>query len=170
MDGRKDRLEQFLRRDLAGWKGLLAGCTEQEIARWLPLRPGEGTARLGTDRVEYRFRSIEAPGFTEPLRLHFRDGTLRLARTGLWSTDRTECERLLKDLGEPPDRLDLIFGTDVIANGEWVYASRGLTLAVIPATGLIASAAAFQPCTVRTYQQWLRSDEPMRELPTRRER
>jgi hypothetical protein len=38
----KERLEQFMRRDLAGWMGLSGQCAEHDVARWLPLREGEG--------------------------------------------------------------------------------------------------------------------------------
>jgi hypothetical protein len=161
----KDRLEQFLRRNLAGWQGLPADCAELDIAQWLPLRPGEGITHLGSETIEYRFRVAEAPGFTAPPRLHFRDGVLFLVRTGLWSTDRTECTRLLRDLGEPPDRLDLVFGTGLIANGEWVYAASGLSLGVIPDTGLIASVNAFVPCSVDVYRRRFHDPEPAREFP-----
>jgi hypothetical protein len=166
----KGRLEQLLRRELAGWEGLPEGCAEQDVARWLPLRPGEGIAHLGTEMVEYRFRVAEAAGFTEPVRLHFRDGALCLVRTGLWSTDRTECGRLLRDLGDPPDRLNLVFGMGMIADGEWVYAARGLTLGVIPDTGLIASVAAYRPCSVNTYRRCFHDGEPAREFPGLRRR
>ena len=161
----KGRLEQFLRRELAGWEGLSEGCAEQDVARWLPLRPSEGIAHLGSEMVEYRFRVAVAVGFTEPLRLHFRNGVLWLVRTGLWSTDRTECRRLLRDLGDPSDRLNLVFGMGIIADGEWVYAARGLTLGVIPDTGLIASVSAYGPCSVNTYRRCFHDGEPVREFP-----
>ena len=98
----KEHLEQFMRRDLAGWMGLSGQCAEHDVARWLPLREGEGVARLGSDMIEYRFRVTEAGGYAEPVRLMFHDAALCLVRTGLLSTKRTECQRLLHDLGDPP--------------------------------------------------------------------
>jgi hypothetical protein len=166
----KDRLEQFLRRELAGWEGLPKKCAEQDVARSLPLRPGEGIAYLGSERVEYRFRVVEAVGFIEPVRLYFREGALCLVRTGLWSTERAECERLLRDLGDPQDRLNLVFGMGMIADGEWVYAARGLTLGVIPDTGLIAGVAAYRPCSVDKYRRCFYDGEPAREFPGLRQR
>ena len=96
----KSRLEQFLRRELADWEGLPDGCAERDVGRWLPLRAGEGIAHLGSEMVEYRFRAAEVAGFPEPVRLHIRAGVLCLVRTGLWSTDHTECTRLLRALGD----------------------------------------------------------------------
>ena len=166
-DAHKDRLERFLRRDLKDWEGLEEGCSEEEAERWLPLRPGEGSARLGSENVRYRFRAVDATGFHEPPRLHFRDGELRLVRTGLWSTDRAECQRLLRDLGDPPDRTSLMFGMGEIADGEWVYAARGLALGVIPDTGLIASVSAYPPCSMDIYIRRLHDRQPAREFPAR---
>ncbi|HLY03054.1 MAG TPA: hypothetical protein VKR56_11255 [Candidatus Cybelea sp.] len=163
----KYRLEQLLRKELADWQGLPEACAEEDVARSFPLRPGEGIAHFGSELVEYRFRVIESAGFTEPVRLYFRDATLRLVRTGLWSTDRAECAQLLRDLGDPPDRLDLTFDVRTIAGGEWVYAARGLTLGVIPDTGLIAAMAAYPPCSIKAYRQSFYDVEPVREFRSR---
>jgi hypothetical protein len=164
-DPRRSRIEQFLRRDLADWVGLPEGCSEENLERWLSLRPGEGIVQLGTEIVTYRFRVVEAAGFAEPVRLHFREGELRLIRTGLWSKDRRECEQMLRDLGDPPGRADLMFGMGMIADGEWVYAARGLTVGVIPETGLIASVSAYQPCSADVYLQRFHDRRPTREFP-----
>jgi len=166
----RGRLELFLHRELAGWEGLPEGCTEQDVARWLPLRQGEGIAHLGSERVEYRYRMAEVAGFTEPVQLYFRDQILCLVWTGLWSTDRTAGERLLQDLGDPPDRLDLGFGMGVIPGGEWVYAARGLMLGVSLSTGLMARVACYPPCSVVEYRRCLHHTEPVREFPGLRER
>lgn len=157
-------LAQFLSRDLAGWRGLTEGCSFQDVASCVPLLPGEGVARLGTDIVEYRFRAAETAGFTEPVRLYFQDDLLALVRSGVWSFDRAECARLLRELGDPPDRLDLSFAMGVIDDGSWVYANRGLTLGVIPDTGIIVSVAAYPPCTLDAFIRRLDDREPPREF------
>lgn len=157
------QLAYILSRDLNAW-GLTDGCTEQSVAQWLPLLAGEGIAHLGTEMVEYRFRVAEAPGFSESLRLYFRHDTLRMVRTGLWSTDRVQTDRMLRNLGDPDDRLDLVFGVQSIAGGEWVYASRGLSVAVVPDTGVIVDVAAYQPSSVDTFQRWLNDCSPPREF------
>jgi hypothetical protein len=164
----KGRLEQFLRRELAGWHGLPEGCVAEDLPSWVKLRSGEGLAHFGSEIVEYRFRVAEAAGFAEPVRLYFRDGVLCLIRTGLWSTDWSVCERLLRELGDPPDRLDLVFGMGFIAGGERVYATRGLMLGAIPDTGLIANVAGYPPCTLDVYRRRYRDAEPAREFPPSR--
>lgn len=161
----KHRLEQFLRRDLSEWTGVPEACSEADVVNWLNPRPGEGLTHLGTDVIPYRFRVTEAAGFDEPIRVYFRDGALSLVRTGLWSSDREECDRVLKELGEPQARLDLVFGTGVIAGGEWVYAKRGLTVAVSPERGWITSASGYPPCSMDVYLRCLHDHEPVREFP-----
>jgi hypothetical protein len=160
----RDRLEQFLRREVVEWEGLPAKCTEQDLEVWLSLSSGEGIAHLGTDGVQYRFRTVEAIGFTEPVRLYFRGETLRLVRAGLWSSNRLECERVLRSLGDPQARLDLAFGMRLIPDGEWIYESRGLALAVIPDTGLIAYVSAYIPCNVDEYRRYFHDAEFTREF------
>ena len=168
MEACRAGIESLLRRDLAGWAGLPAGCGEAGVEAWLRLTPGEGVVQLGSERVEYRFRVAPAAGFTEPVRLHFLSSELRLLRTGLWPASRAECERLLGALGEAPDRFDLAFGGRVIPGAEWVYAGQGLALGVLADTGLIASVSAFAPCGADTYLRLFHSAEPVREFPGRR--
>lgn len=167
-DACRIRVEQFMRRELAQWDGLPNGCFEQEIQRWLQLRPGVGIAHLGSDVVEYRFRAVaDAAGFHDPVRFYFLGAELSLIRTGVWSFDRAECERLLQHLGEAPNRLGLIFGMGTIPEGEWVYASLGLTLGVIPETGIITSVSAYQPCSIDAYRRRLHDIQQAREFRLR---
>jgi hypothetical protein len=164
----KVRLAQFFRRELAGWHGLPQQCVAEDLPDSVTLRSGEGLAHFGTDVVEYRFRVAETASFTEPVQLYFDGGTLCLIRTGLWSTDRSVCQRLLRELGDPPDRLDLTLGMRVVARAEWVYATRGLMLAVLSDTGLIASVAGYPPCTLDVYRRCYRDADPAREFPPSR--
>jgi hypothetical protein len=162
------RLERFMRRELADWDGLPQECSERDLEQWLPLRPGEGIVHLGSDIVEYRFRvAADTVGFPEPVRFHFSGGALSLIRTGIWSFDRAECERLLQHLGPPSERLSLMFGMGTIPDGEWVYAAIGLNLGVIPETGLIASVSAYQPCDIDVYLRRFQEIQPVREFPRR---
>ncbi|MUL63096.1 hypothetical protein BOO86_01355 [Mycobacterium sp. CBMA 234] len=154
-----------MRRELASWDGLPAGCLEHDIEEWLPLRPGDGIAHFGSGITEYRFRvAAETADFPEPVRLYLCDDELMLIRTGVWSFDRDECVRLLDQFGNPPDRADLIFGMGVIPGGEWVYAAKGLALGVVPETGVIASVSAYKPCTVNFYLQNFHDIERAREF------
>lgn len=158
-------LQRFLLRDLADWPGLPSDCAESEVARWLPLLPGAGTAMLGGGVLEYSVRAVAAPDLTEPVRLYFRDGVLRLVRSGLWTADPLACAALLQTLGPPASYLDFALDVGVARGGARLYPARGLMLAVVPATGLIASVEAFPPCGVADYVRQFRDPEPPREFP-----
>jgi len=158
-------LSRFLSRELSDWRGLPSHCRERDLEALFPLRPGEGATRLGVDLVSYRFRVLEWPGLLEPVHLLFASDILRMLRTGLWSTDRSECDRLLGELGQPDSRVDLAFGVTWIPDGDWVYASRGLTLSVIPDTGLIAGVEAYPPGTLQSYLRSFHNTSPAREFP-----
>lgn len=161
----KGQLARFVRRELAGWTGLPAECTEREIDSWLHFREGEAVARFGSQAVEYRVRVVGAAAYSEPVRFFFRHQTLAFARTGMFSFDAAECGRLLGDLGDPEDRLDLFFDVGVVAGGEWVYGARGLAIGVIADTGLIATITVFPPTTVAAYRRLIRNARPPREFP-----
>ena len=61
-----------------------------------------------------------------------------------------------------------MFGMGVVAGGEWVHATRGLMLGVIPDTGLIANVAGYLPCTLDVYRRRYRDTELAREFPASR--
>jgi hypothetical protein len=154
----------LLGRDLDGWKGLPEGCSEDDLARWFSLRPGEGMVYLGSEMVAYRFRMADVQGLAEPVQLCFQGETLHLVRTGPWPADPAACRRLLQRLGEPDDRLDLVFGMGTIAAGEWVYAARGLAVGVVPETGVIVGVTGCRACDVATYRRCFHHCEPPREF------
>ena len=54
----KQRIEEFLRRDLGHWAGLPAGCGEGDVTSWLPFLEGSGVDRRGAEGVEYTFRVL----------------------------------------------------------------------------------------------------------------
>lgn len=52
--------------------------------------------------------------------------------------------------------------------GEWLYPARGLTVAVLPGTGLIAFVAAYRPASMDTYRRCFHDSSLMREFPSPR--
>jgi hypothetical protein len=150
MNDCRETIDTFLRRDLGAWRGLATGCREDALG-WLAFRDGEGRAVFGAAHVDYVFRMLAHPGFETPVAFYFRAGTLAIVATEYWSFDVAECAALLRELGAPAHRLDLPWGHATIAGGAWAYVERGLTLGVIPATGLIAKAIAYPPCALADY-------------------
>jgi hypothetical protein len=97
--------------------------------------------------------------------LHFRDGDLAAIRTEYWSFDAFECAALLESLGEPQHRLDLLWLDQVHADGEWVYSERGLTLGVVPQSGLIVTASVYPALDQAAYLANFAKVRPGREFP-----
>lgn len=151
--GCRKNIEMFLGRQIGRWSGLKAGCPENDITAWLHFNDGAGTALYGTLEVEYSFRALFHPGFQEGIDFYFADRQLRFIATEYWSFDQQQCENLLRELGEPPNRLPLYWRDDVIEAGEWVYPEKGVALGVIPATGLIARLVVYPPCPLKRYQE-----------------
>ncbi|HEX7241135.1 MAG TPA: hypothetical protein VF263_12755, partial [Longimicrobiaceae bacterium] len=121
----------------------------------------------GARPVEYAFRVLPHEGFREGVFFHFRDGRLALVACDYWSLDPGESAALLRELGEPPHRLELCWKGEVMAGAERVYPGRGIAVGVIPATGLVARLAVFPPCTLAEYEERYRSTEPAREFRER---
>jgi hypothetical protein len=166
-DACRATLEQFLSRRLATWTGLAVGCPEAELRTWLPLLPGAAVARLGVRPVEYTVRVVEHDGFVGPVQLYLRAGRLAAVGTEFWSFSQAECSELLRELGEPPHRLDLPWRHRLIPGGDHVYPARGLSLGVVLETGLIVTVLAYPPCAIETYREQYSRVEPARELPDR---
>jgi hypothetical protein len=163
MDPCRDSIERFLQRDIGHWRGLQCG-KQEEIASWLAFNDGAGRAFYGSDRVEYEFRSLTYAGFSSGVFFYFHRGELEFISTEYWSFDAAECAAILGELGSPESKLDFYWKTGRIESGEWVYAARGISLAVIPATQLIAMVTAFPPCAAKVYSARYRSTALAREF------
>jgi hypothetical protein len=164
MDPCRNSIERFLQRQIGRWRGLPRGCKAEEIANWLSFNDGAGRALYGADRVEYEFRSLTYAGFTSGVFFYFSRGDLEFISTEYWSFDAAECAAVLGELGNPESKLDFFWKTDKIESGEWVYAARGISVAVVPATQLIAMVTAFPPCAPDVYSARYRSTALAREF------
>lgn len=139
----------FAAREFGKWTGLPASCTLDAVTQHMPLlNEGVGLARLG--RTKRQFRMLVAQGYEHPVRV-WLDGPRVLmldVQTPKFSSDVAV---VLNELGEPEAKLDYMWGTLPIAEGEWVYSQRGLSLFVAPAGVAIFHLAAFSPATLDGY-------------------
>src|SRR6266849_3051237 len=106
MDPCRKSIQQFLDRNIEHWTGLEAGCKEEDLTRWLAFNPGTGVTHRGTENVAYTFRSLSHSGFIEGVFFHFNQNLLSFLATDYWSFDQQECASLVRQLGEPAQRLD----------------------------------------------------------------
>ena len=127
-------------------------------------RARDAIGTLGTDRVQVRWRAIEAGIAGDRLRL-WHDGEHVLAveveaprPVGGW-------EALRAQIGMP--EVKLAYWDDVVESkdGQWVYPSRGLAVYTTLADTEVARVVAFPPTTIGSYRARLARDtEPPREI------
>lgn len=156
-------LDGYLERDPEHWRGFTPA-NEANLAGHFPFRHGEGRARRGLDRIDYRFRALERPGFEAPFLFYFAGNGLQLIETEFWSLDADLCARTIAALGPAPVRIDGFFREAVVASGEWLYLARGLALCVMPQTGVIARWTAFAPTSLDAYRRAIQITQPAREF------
>ena len=95
-------LDGYLQRDPEGWHGF-PRASEADLASRYSFSPGEGRARRGLDRIDYRFRALKRPGFATPFVFYFAGDTLAFIETEFWSLDAELCAQTIAALGPPPE-------------------------------------------------------------------
>jgi hypothetical protein len=148
----KNNIDAFLAKNFKNWRGLSAGCSEQDITRWYAFLDGFGVSRRGKAQIEYNFRVMSHPGFKSGVEFYFRDSKLQLLETEFWSNDSDECSRLLMLIGEPEHRLDLYWRDWSVPSGLWLWTHQGISIGLAPETRLIVYLTVFPPCTRETYE------------------
>ena len=149
MESCESAVRIFAAREFGKWNGLPASCTLEEVTRHLPLlNEGVGLARLG--RTKRQFRMLVAAGYEHPVRV-WLDGPEVLMLDVQTPKTSSDVAVVLNELGEPEAKLDYVWGTLPIAEGEWVYPKRGLSLFLAPTRLAIFHLAAFSTATLDEY-------------------
>jgi hypothetical protein len=153
MDSCEEALSAFARRQYGDWKGLPA-CTLAQLTASFPLlNQGIGTGRLFDRPAEYRMVTVE--GYPRPVRAWFSGDRLALLDAEYPDASKTlaaDFERL----GEPELKLDSHWDIHLLAQGEWIWASRGLSALVNPGNRVVLRIRAFAPVSLEQYQKYLR--------------
>lgn len=141
-------------------------CTVADATRAIDAlaRARDATGSLGSDRVQMRWRAIDAGIAGDRLRL-WHDGEHVLAievesprPVGGWDALRAA-------IGTPD--VKLAYWDDVVESkdGQWVYPARGLAVFTTLADTEVARVVAFAPTTISGYRARLaRGLEPPREI------
>lgn len=141
----------FATRDFGRWTGLPASCTLEEVTKhWSLLNDGVGLARLG--RTKRQFRMLVVEGYEHPVSV-WLDGPRVLMLDVQTPKLSSDVAVVLNELGEPDAKLDYVWGTLPVAEGEWVYPKRGLSLFLAPTRLAIFHIAVFSPTTVDGYAE-----------------
>jgi|GEM_PF-5166972 len=160
----KERIEEFLGRDLSRWSGLPAGCREANVTSWFQFMDGSGVVRRGEQQVEYTFRVMSHPSFLQGVSFYFAEGSLSFIETEFWSFDRVECAATLEQLGTPEQSLNLHWRDSVVPSGLRMYPTKGIAVGVIPETQLIVTFTVFPPCSTEYFLARYENASLMREF------
>jgi hypothetical protein len=139
-----------------------------EVTQYVPLlNDGVGLARLG--RTKRQFRMLVMKAYEHSVRV-WLDGPRVLmldVQTPKFSSDVAV---VLNELREPEAKLDYVWGTLPIAEGEWVYAKRGLSLFLAPNGLAVFHLAAFSGTTVDEYVENFRLHLGKKPFPAARQK
>lgn len=142
-------IRKFGERDLRGWAGLPEDCSFEQITAVFPLaNEGVGISRLGETKKQFHLTLVN--GYAHPVRAWIDGSRVLLLDTRL-PVLATGLDELEKSLGEPDIKLDYDWGTLKLDGGEWVYASRGLALFVVPSNRNLAHLAVFPATSTEEY-------------------
>jgi hypothetical protein len=150
-------------RDLAHWRGL-PGCSLADVTGTFDRRgDGVGSGRIGTSRRD--FVLVSAPGYDEPLRVWLDDDDDVVAL----DVEYPELPELPAQLGEPEARRDFHWAGLDLADGELVYASRGITVYVNPENRDVLRVSVYPAGSLEQYdERWRLALPPHRRRPLRR--
>lgn len=158
-------LQAFANRTLRSFTGLASPTSLDDVAGVFDLdRSWHGQGVLGSAGHRTDWFSATANGFARGIRVWVADGAVVLIDAADVSLPEA-LPSLLDALGEPDAKLDSFLGTLEIRGSEYVYAGRGLTLYVNPATAMLLRIAGFTATSLDDYQRNLRLDLRMKLLP-----
>lgn len=156
-------LDGYLGRNPEQWHGFTA-LREDELEKHYHFAEGVGRTVRGQEMVEYSFRALHEASFDHPFLFHFRESRLAFIENDFWSLDQAVCREVVDRLGEPGERLDAYLRFDLVAKADWIYPQKGLSLCVMPETGLIARWTAFSPNPIDYYCNAIRPISLAREF------
>lgn len=155
-------LQYFRHRNFQAWPGLPAGCAVTDVEGVFELSAAYAVGHLGERHAQASFRVASVEGYLEPVRLWYRDDTVVLL-TGDYP-ETTELSVLLAAYGEPQAKAGYHQGVLEIAEGEWMYPERGITLFLNADYSRLAKVAAYAPTSVEDYVAQLSPQERVREF------
>jgi hypothetical protein len=162
----QEAIDQFLRKDFATWRGLPRECDLERISTVLTL--GEGTRRLdlGREHRPSQVRVARVDGYEEPLEVCHRDG--QIAKISVRFPKLGDVAAALAGLGEPDAKLGYYYSSVPVLHedGEWVYASKGITLFMSSDKRNVVALSVYAPTTVAAYERELHYVEAPREHPS----
>jgi hypothetical protein len=156
-------LRSFAAADASDWPGLPAGLALADVGEVLALSEVTGNGALGDARRPAAWVAAASRVYRGGLRVWHEHGAVVLLE-GRDPFDEAGQPLVAPEAGEPEALLETSLGRLRLADGERVYASRGLALRVNPANGVLLGVLAFVPTTADDYRERLRPALPPKRL------
>lgn len=148
----RERIDQV---DLADWRGLPVGCHPGDLFPELSDDTSGWAVRpLGDEFEHAAFAVLDMPGYYRPT-VSVRDGVVVLF-DGTNPQIVGGLASIVSSAGRPAASLDYRHGTLPVSGGEWVYASRGLTVFVNTTADTALHVALYAPTSPDEYVRHLR--------------
>ena len=163
----KNAVDILLRKQIDQWAGLPAACKKTDLEANFVFLEGAGTLFTGTETIKYAYTALQHDKFESAVLFNFFDEKLCFITTEYWSFSVEECNDIVDKFQHPEHHLDFYWKSQCIKHGEWVYADRGITLCIIPETGLIVKVIVYPVCDIDYYKRKYYYEDLGEELPHR---
>jgi hypothetical protein len=124
-------LKAFSWPHLDHWKGLPAGCTMEAVGKvfTVPDREWKADGYIGDPPRTLDWLWVTGGGFPDSVRVWLDGGKVQLLETQVMGTP-ADLDAIVKQIGAPAAKLDVLFSNALLPGGEWVYPKLGLSLVV----------------------------------------
>ena len=164
-DNTQAAIRVFAQRDFRDWQGLAPDTSLSDVAAVFSVGDDlDGAAKLGSERRAATWISTAADGYENGVRIWLDENSVLLL-DGDSPALTTELTAVLESIGEPDAKLDAYLGTFSIAESEWVYAGRGLTIYLDPEDLTLFRIVVYAPTSLDKYMESLRLNLQTRRLP-----
>ncbi|MEO1451468.1 MAG: hypothetical protein AAFV07_18195 [Bacteroidota bacterium] len=143
--------QAILKHGFDAWTGDMESCSWQNIFPGYRVTDELPRRLIGDDFVATRFIGLPLEGY-HMARLSFEEGRWVMFDGMLTELDSIATTALLTALGAPAAKLDWYFGTLPMAETEWVYPEKGITLFLRDDLELVLHVALYASMTLEAYE------------------
>lgn len=164
MNNCKRVVDHFIEGKIKDWKGMPPDCSEEEIKLMYAFNEGEGVVYFGDERIKYTFRVLNRQGFEQGINFCFTEGKLTILFAEFSSFMLQQFQEISNAIGQPSFKTNFYLRDEIIKNGEWVYPAKGITVCIIPETGVLAKIIVYPTCSIESYWEKHYHSQPAKEF------
>jgi len=158
------RFRPFLEKDFGNWTPWTSECVECCLREhFTPREEDRVVGFAGEKNLQATFSYYETNNYSGEIRIWYRDDRFLKLDASHPDIDWIISGPLPK-LNEPEAKLDYDFAGMMLRQGEWVFASRGLTAYLNPDFNRVVKVCVFLPTTLQRYRDEIRSAARRREF------